>query len=74
LGFPQPAVARQKSAAVKKNATRSRRCPELSAIRNRFDVRKFAAQKLSEEEALQSAIEQKSREFTAAGSEICSKS
>jgi hypothetical protein len=38
------------------------------------DVRKFAAeQKLSEDEALQAGMEQKSREFSELGSEIYSK-
>jgi phosphomethylpyrimidine synthase len=38
------------------------------------DVRKFAAhQKLSEAEALQAGMEQKSREFTETGAEIYSK-
>jgi phosphomethylpyrimidine synthase len=38
------------------------------------DVRKFAAeQKLSEDEALQAGMEQKSREFSESGSEIYSK-
>jgi phosphomethylpyrimidine synthase len=38
------------------------------------DVRKFAAeQKLSEEEALRVALEQKATEFNEAGSEIYSK-
>jgi hypothetical protein len=38
------------------------------------DVRKFAAeQKISEAEALQSGLEQKSKEFAEAGSEIYSK-
>ena len=38
------------------------------------DVRKYAAeQQLSEDEALQSGMEQKSREFSEAGAEIYSK-
>ena len=38
------------------------------------DVRKYAAeQKLSEDDALKAGMDQKSREFTEAGSEIYSK-
>jgi phosphomethylpyrimidine synthase len=38
------------------------------------DVRKYAAeQQLSEDDALQAGMEQKSREFTEAGAEIYSK-
>jgi phosphomethylpyrimidine synthase len=38
------------------------------------DVRKYAAeQELSDEQALQAGMEQKSKEFTAAGAEVYSK-
>ncbi len=48
--------------------------PHFCSMRITEDVRKFAAeQKLSEEEALQAGMEQKSREFAEAGAEIYSK-
>ena len=44
------------------------------AINARQDVRRYAAeQDLAEDQALQAGMEQKSREFSAAGAEIYSK-
>ncbi|MGH7983497.1 MAG: phosphomethylpyrimidine synthase ThiC [Candidatus Udaeobacter sp.] len=48
--------------------------PHFCSMKITEDVRKFAAeQKVSEDEALRAGMEQKSREFTAAGAEIYSK-
>jgi phosphomethylpyrimidine synthase len=48
--------------------------PHFCSMRITEDVRKYAAeQKLSEEEALQSGLEEKAREFNEAGAEIYSK-
>ena len=48
--------------------------PHFCSMRITEDVRKFAAQqKLSDAEALQAGMEQKSKEFAEAGSEIYSK-
>jgi phosphomethylpyrimidine synthase len=48
--------------------------PHFCSMKITEEVRKFAAQqKLSEEEALRAGMEQKAREFTAAGAEIYSK-
>jgi phosphomethylpyrimidine synthase len=48
--------------------------PHFCSMKITEDVRKFAAeQKLSEDEALQAGLEQKSREFNEAGAEIYSK-
>ena len=48
--------------------------PHFCSMKITEDVRKFAEQqKLSESEALQAGMEQKSKEFAEAGSEIYSK-
>ena len=48
--------------------------PHFCSMKITEDVRKFAEQqKLSESEALQTGMEQKSKEFAEAGSEIYSK-
>ena len=48
--------------------------PRFCSMKITEDVRKFAAeQKLSESEALKVGMEQKAREFAAAGNEVYSK-
>ena len=48
--------------------------PHFCSMKITEDVRKYAAeQELSDEQALQSGMEQKSREFNNAGAEIYSK-